>query len=72
MVSPWFSYCVYIMHLKKTYKSCHKLSVTVVVLQFCDILGATLGNNLIKLVCRLTSALHHFVSFTLSGALLVL
>lgn len=70
MVSPWFSYQVYIMHLRKMYKSCHKLSVTVVVLQFCDILGAALGNNLIKPVCCLTSALDHFISFTLSGALL--
>lgn len=70
MVSPGFSYHVYVMHLKKTYKSCHKLSVTVVVLQFCNILGAALGNNLINPVCRLTSALDHFISFTLSGALL--
>lgn len=45
------------------YKWCYKLSVTIVVLQFCDILGAPLGNNLTKLVCRLTSALHHFISF---------
>lgn len=71
MVSPWFSYCVYIMHLEKKCKSCHKLSVTVAILQFCDILGATLGNSLIKLVSHLTSALDHFISFTLSGALLV-
>lgn len=71
MVSAWFSYCVYIMHLKETYKSCHRLSVAVVILQFCDILGATLGNSVIKLVSHLTSALDHFFSFTLSGALLV-
>lgn len=42
MVSPWFSYCVYIMHLKKMYKSFCKLSITVVFLQFCDTFGATL------------------------------
>lgn len=42
MVSPWFSYCVYIMHLKKMCKSSCKLSVTVVFSQFYDALGATL------------------------------
>lgn len=69
MVSPGFGYCVHIMHLNKMYKSCLKLRVTIVVLH-CDILGA-LGNNLTERVCSLTSALDHFILFTLSRALLV-
>lgn len=70
MISPGFGYCVHIMHLKKMYKSCLKLRVTIVVLH-CNILRAYFGNNLTKLVCHLTSALDHFISFTLSAALLV-
>lgn len=41
MVSPCFSYSVYIMDLKKMYKSFSRLIITVVVLQFYGTLSAT-------------------------------
>lgn len=70
MVSPWLRHCIYIMHLEKMYKSFCKLSITEAFLQFYGTLGATLRSNLTKLACRLTTALDHFISFTLSRVLL--